>query len=129
MATELRLLGASVLLGLLHIVLAATLSTRQRGLKWNAGNRDGTVVPLTGEAGRAERASRNFLETFPLFVAAVLSVVFTERTSVYTALGAQLYFWSRLAYLPVYVLGITYVRSLIWTVALVGLILVAWGLF
>ena len=44
-----------------------------------------------------ERASRNFLETFPFFAAAVLAVVLTQRTSPETALGAQVYFWARLA--------------------------------
>ena len=129
MTIELKLLGASVLLGLLYIVIATGLATRVRGLQWNAGNRDGEVKPLTGAAGRAHRASMNFLETYPLFVAAVLAVVLAERTSTYTALGVQLYFWARFAYLPVYIMGITYVRTAIWVVSVLGLLLVAWGLF
>lgn len=129
MAIELKLLGASVLLGLLYIVIATGLATRVRGLKWNAGNRDGDVKPLTGAAGRAQRACTNFLETYPLFIAAVLAVVLAGRTSTYTALGVQLYFWARFAYLPVYIMGMTYVRTAIWVVSVVGLLLVAWGLF
>jgi uncharacterized MAPEG superfamily protein len=129
MTIELKMLGASVLLGLLYIVIATGLATRERGVKWNAGNRDGDVKPLTGAAGRAQRASINFMETYPLFVAAVLAVVLAERTSAYTALGVQLYFWARFAYLPVYIMGITYVRTAIWVASVVGLLLIAWGLF
>ena len=32
----------------------------QRGLEWNVGPRDGVAPPLTGIAGRHERALRNF---------------------------------------------------------------------
>ena len=67
MTTELKMLAWSIFLGLAYILIAATLGTQQRGLKWNAGNRDGEEKPLTGVAARASRASRNFLETFPFF--------------------------------------------------------------
>ena len=40
------------------------------------------------------------------------------------ALGAQLYFWGRVAFLPVYAFGIPVVRTLVWTVALAGIVLV-----
>ena len=39
-------------------------------------------------------------------------------------LGAQLYFWGRVAFLPVYALGLPVVRTLAWTVSLVGIVLV-----
>ena len=38
--------------------------------------------------------------------------------------GAQLYFWGRVAYLPLYVLGVPLVRSLVWNVATVGIVLI-----
>ena len=75
-------------------------------------------------------ASRwNFLETFPFFAAAVLAVVATGRTSVDTALGVQLYFWARVAYVPLYAAGIPYVRTLVWAVSFWGLIKVLVALF
>jgi uncharacterized MAPEG superfamily protein len=55
MTVELEILGWSVILGLAHIFIAAGLATRQRGLKWNAGNRDGEPEPLTGLAARLLR--------------------------------------------------------------------------
>lgn len=129
MSTELQMLAWAIALGLFHLMLDATLKTAQRGLAWNASARDGEPQPLDGVAGRVNRGFRNFLETFPLFAAAVLAVVATGRGDAQTALGAQLYFWARLAYIPAYAAGIPYVRSLIWAVSLAGIVLVLSGLF
>ncbi len=46
-----------------------------------------------------------------------------------TVLGAQLYFWSRLIYVPIYALGIPYLRTLVWTVSMVGIVLLLIPLF
>ena len=129
MSLEIQMLAWSIALGLVHVLLGAVLMTMQRGLKWNAGARDGEAKPLTGVAARLDRASRNFLETFPFFAAAVLAVVVTDRMSADTALGAQVYFWARLAYLPIYAAGIPYLRTLVWAVSLWGLLQVLWALF
>jgi uncharacterized MAPEG superfamily protein len=72
MTFELRILALSVVLGLVQIVLASHAASLQRGYLWTAGSRDEAVPPLTGIAGRLERALRNFVETFPLFASAVL---------------------------------------------------------
>jgi uncharacterized MAPEG superfamily protein len=122
MAIELKLLVWSILLGLAYIVTAVTFSLWQRGLLWNVGNRSDESRPLSAMAARADRASRNFLETFAFFAAAVLAVVFAQRSSAATVLGAQIYFWARLAYLPVYVAGIPYLRTAIWAASIWGLL-------
>ncbi|GAC1460964.1 MAG: MAPEG family protein [Steroidobacteraceae bacterium] len=129
MTSELKILAWCVLLGLVHVLIAAALGTSQRGLQWNVGNRDAEPEPLRGVAGRAFRASSNFLETFPFFAAAVLALTLVKGSSPHTALGAQVYFWSRLAYLPIYIIGIPYVRTLAWAVALWGLLQVLFALF
>ena len=102
MPLEIRMLSWCVVLGLLHVFVAAGLATQQRGLKWNASNRDGEAKPLVGAAARASRANLNFLETFGFFAAAVLAAVATQRTTPDTAMGAELYFWARVIYLPLY---------------------------
>ena len=117
---EIRILGWSVILGLVYVMTAGALSTQQRGFKWNAGNRDESP-PLTGAAGRAARAQANFLETFPFMAAALLAVVVTGRAS-NGALGADLYFWARVVYLPIYVVGIPYLRTAVWLVSMAGLV-------
>lgn len=129
MTIEIKMLAFSIALGIFHVLLGATLMTRQRGLKWNASARDGEPGPLSGVAARVERGLRNFLETFPFFAAAVLAVVLTQRTNADTALGAQVYFWARLAYVPIYAAGIPYLRTLVWVASLWGLLQVLWALF
>jgi len=128
MSIEIRMLAWSIVLGFVQLLLAATTMTMQRGSKWNASARDGTPPPLVGVAGRLDRAFRNFLETFPFFAAAVLAVVWAQRLDGHTALGAQLYFWARVVYIPLYAAGIPYVRSLVWAIAMIGVVLVLWPL-
>ena len=129
MTTELCMLMWSVVLGLLQIAIAATCSVSQRGLGWAAGARDAVLPPLTGIGGRFDRARANFLETFPLFLAVVLAAHLLQRHDHATVLGAQLYFWSRLIYVPLYVAGVAYVRTLAWAVSIVGIVLLLVALF
>jgi len=118
------LLAATIALGLIHILLAGALATRVRGPAWNIGNREGDAAPLGPVAGRAERASRNFLETFPFFAAALVCAVAMHREGHLATVGAHLYFWARVAYLPVYLIGIPGLRSLVWIAGTVGLLMV-----
>jgi uncharacterized MAPEG superfamily protein len=129
MGMELKMLAWSIVLGLVQIAIAASMNTSQRGFAWGAGARDGTPAEVTPLAGRLSRASANFLETFPLFAAAVLAVVAMGAGSERTALGAQLYFWARVAYVPAYAVGIPMIRTVVWAVAITGLVLVVLGLF
>lgn len=129
MTTELCMLMWSVVLGLVQVALAATCSVGQRGLGWAASARDEVKPPLGGIGGRLDRARANFLETFPLFAAVVLAAHLLQRHDGMTVLGAQLYFWARLVYVPVYAAGIPYLRTLIWAVSIVGIVLVLAALF
>ena len=115
--------------GLLQVFVAAGFATAQRGLKWNASNRDGETKPLTGAAARAVRANANFLETFPFFAAAVLGVVLAAKANARTTLGCEVYLGARLAYLPIYLLGIPYLRTLVYGVSIWGLLQVLEALF
>ncbi len=123
MSIELQILGYSALLGLAQIILASHTASFQRGYRWTAGSREESVAPLTGAANRYARALGNFLETFPLFAALVLAAHVADREGALTFWGVQLYFWARLAYVPLY--GVRIVRSLVWNIAAAGIILVA----
>src|SRR5829696_4860864 len=88
MSFELAMLAASCMLCLVQIVISSHAASLQRGYRWTASSRDVEVPPLTGVAGRLERALRNFLETFPVFVAAVFLVQVLGRESAVSAWGA-----------------------------------------
>jgi uncharacterized MAPEG superfamily protein len=121
---ELQMLVWSALLGFVHIVAASHAASLQRGYRWTASARDDEVAPLTGVAGRLDRALRNYCETFPLFAALVLVAHAAGRHSGPTESGAILYFAARLVYLPLYAFGVPLVRSLIWNVAALGMALI-----
>ena len=117
MNLELAMLAASCALCLIQIIIASHTTSRQRGYRWSASARDADVAPLTGIAGRLDRALRNFLETFPVFVAAVLLVHVLGRDGALSRWGSVLYFAARAVYLPLYAAGIPVIRSLVWNVA------------
>lgn len=123
MSFEMVMLVASCVLCFVQIIVASHAASLQRGYHWTASARDAEVPPLTGVAGRLERSLRNFLETFPVFVAGVFLVHALGRESDLSEWGAGLYFAARLVYLPLYAAGIPLVRSLVWNVAFIGIVL------
>ena len=94
----------------------------QRGYRWTASARDEPVPPATGLAGRLERASRNFTETFAFFAAGIFLVHATSAESAATGWAAWTYVVARAAYLIAYGSGVFLVRSLIWNVATLAIL-------
>jgi len=121
MTVELKLLVWSTALALIQTVVALLAAIAQVGLLPLVGNRE-NLPAFQGWAGRAQRAQRNMLENLIIFAALVLVAQFAGKTNVATALGAQLFFWSRLAYAPAYVIGIPWLRTGLWGVSFVGLL-------
>lgn len=123
-STEFTLLWASGLLGIVYLLASVVGSVAGRGMPWAMGPRDGEWPALGPIGGRLERAWRNFMETFPIFAAAVLLEAQVTPDSELAPLGAQFYFWGRVAFLPLYALGIPMLRTLAWTASLAGILLI-----
>ncbi len=123
MKPELIYLVWAVALTVAQMLVAASGSASRVGVMTLFGNREG-LPALTGWAGRAERAHYNMLENLVLFAALVLIAVATNKTNAMTLLGAQLFFWARLAYAVVYVAGVIYLRTAIWLVSIIGLVMI-----
>ena len=121
--TELGLLVWTVILCIVQMLIAVVATQLQVGLPALAGNRE-NMPEQTGLAGRAMRAHRNMLENLVLFAALVLVAQTTNHLNAMTALGAQLFFWGRLAYAIVYLFGIPWIRTGTWVVSMVGLVLI-----
>lgn len=123
MTIELSLLAWTLALAILQVVVASVGGMTQFPLPDLVGNRE---PPLDGRGwvGRAQRAHRNMLESLPLFAALVLVAQAAGISNSTTILGAQLFFYARVAYAIVYVAGIPWLRTIIWTVGLVGLLMI-----
>lgn len=129
MTTLLELVAYMTVLTWVSIMAAAILRNREwtpEGMKIGLGNRDRLPDP-TPLGGRAVRAATNTLENFVLFAALALTAHVAGLGEEAT-LGAQVFFWARVAYLPVYWAGITYVRSLVWGVGIAGLAMMAFAI-
>ena len=128
MKIEFIMLGAVIVLALVNVLWAGNVRTRQYGTEWNMGARDETMPPLNPLAGRLLRAQANLYETLPLFVAALLGAAFLDRLGWKTEVGASLYCIGRFIYLPLYAAGTPKIRTLVWGISLIGLILCWWAL-
>jgi uncharacterized MAPEG superfamily protein len=123
MGSELLLLAWSAALCLVLVLPYATALTLKLGLPLMAGNREGLPEP-TGWIGRAKRAHMNMLENLVPFAALVLAAHGLGKLGALTMLGAQLFFWSRLAHAIVYIAGIAYLRTLAFFIGYVGMALI-----
>jgi uncharacterized MAPEG superfamily protein len=80
-------------------------------------------VPLWGM--RANRAHINAVETFAPFAALVIVIHLAGKANAMTAFWAMFFFWARLAHAVVYMLGVPYLRTVIFTLSYVAVL----GLF
>lgn len=127
MTPELWYLIWSAVLTLILAVVAVSGATLQVGLPRLAGNRE-DMPEMTGWAGRAQRAHRNMLENLVLFAILVLVAKAAGVRNDITLLGAQLFFWGRVAHGAIYIAGIPWARTAAWAVSVVGLLLILWQL-
>ena len=106
-------------------LISVVLGTAIRNQEWTKegrdiglGNRD-DLKEATPIGGRAERAAKNSIEAAVFFVPLALMANAAGLDNE-VMLGAQVAFWARIAYVPVYIAGIKYLRSLIWIGGVVG---------
>ena len=126
------LLGLAILLGFVQLAWATAAALQQHGLKWAGGPRD-EERPVTGMAARLERAFRNYMETFPLFAAAlILGATIDQGDSikhVLTLWGSVIYVAARVVYVPLYAWGVPNWRTIVWSISVLGLLMVTAAIF
>jgi uncharacterized MAPEG superfamily protein len=99
-----------------------------QGLMLAFGNRD-NLPAATPLAGRAKRAANNTIENFVLFLALAATAELAGADEEPVALGAQVFFWARVVYVPVYLIGIPYLRTAVWAVGIVGLAMILLAMY
>jgi len=106
---------------LITVVVGAAIRNQEwtkEGRDIGLGNRD-NLKEATPMGGRAERAAKNSIEAAAFFVPLAL-VANAAGMDAEVMLGAQIAFWARIAYVPIYIAGIKYLRSLVWIGGVVG---------
>ena len=106
---------------LITVVVGGAIRNQEwtkEGREIGLGNRD-NLKEATPMGGRAERAAKNSIEASAFFVPLAL-VANAAGMDAEVMLGAQIAFWARIAYVPIYIAGIKYLRSLVWIVGVVG---------
>jgi len=101
------------------IPMLIDLLAKKTSLKYLFSSRDKTTENSI-LAQRAIRALKNLLETFPIFVGLTLLSIIKDidNSSI-----AFLWLMSRVIYVPVYIYGINYLRTALWAVSLISLML------
>jgi uncharacterized MAPEG superfamily protein len=127
MSPDLTYLLYSTILCFVQVLIAASGANTQVGLMTLAGNRE-ALPNMVGWAGRARRAHLNMIENFVLFAALVLIAAVAGKANATTAMGATIFFWARLAYAVIYLIGIPWLRTLAWFVGVIGMAMIAWVL-
>ena len=106
---------------LISVVVGAAIRNQEwtkEGRDIGLGNRD-NLKEATPMGGRAERAAKNSIEAAVFFVP-LARIANAAGLDAEVMLGAQIAFWARIAYVPIYIAGIKYLRSLVWIVGVVG---------
>ena len=128
MTFDLQMLVWSAALAIVQMLIAVVGAQSQVGLPALAGNRE-ELPTITGWAGRARRAFYNMVENLLLFAIVVIVAHLAGRTDSTTALGAALFFWARLAFALIYLVGVPWLRTAAWAVSFAGIMLILSRLF
>ena len=127
-ALELQMIGYAVLLGIVQLLLGSVAARTQQGYDWGMGPRD-EPNPISGVPARLQRAFYNYLETFPMFVAAMLAAVLLGKTGDLTEVGGYVYLAGRVLFVPLYAVGVRILRTVVWVIASCGLLAVTAAIF
>ena len=106
---------------LIAVVVGAAIRNQEwtkEGRDIGLGNRD-NLNEATPMGGRSERAARNSIEAAVFFVPLAL-VANAAGLDAEVLQGAKIAFWARIAYVPIYIAGIKYLRSLVWIIGVIG---------
>jgi uncharacterized MAPEG superfamily protein len=119
MSVELTMLAYSAGLLLVLAAIQGTAGVLAKGLVPMAGNRD-EVPAATGWHARSLRAVDNLRENLTIFTPLVLAAAVAGVANEWTALGAQLFFYGRVAHAALYLIGVPWLRTLAWLAGVIG---------
>ncbi|MGQ0531534.1 MAG: MAPEG family protein [Caulobacteraceae bacterium] len=128
MTPELTYLAYSIILFFVIVFIQASANIRTYGGLVLANNRDNLGPPSTFGA-RAKRNVDNLRENLWFFAPAVLIAAIAGVSNQWTILGAQIFFFARVAHAITYLAGWPIIRSLFWFAGVIGCALIFLALF
>ncbi len=128
MTVELTMLLYSIILTFILIMIPAGRAIRENGAMAQAGARDDLPEPSTYRK-RATRLATNMKENMILFAGLVLTANAAGVSTDMTVLGAQIFFYARVAHAIVYLAGWPMIRPIIWGISVVGMGMIAVAMF
>ena len=117
MTTELTILAVYGLVVIALLVVQVLLVIQRMGIMFVASPRD-DAPKVTGVAGRAVRTVDNSIAAMALFAPAVLALNVQDISTGGTVLAAQIFLVARLAFIPIYLTGVYFVRGPVWMTGL-----------
>lgn len=109
-----------------YLAAQAVLYRMDKGWAYSATARDNERDPGI-LAARGDKALRNFLETYGIFIALAVATELTGGGDWLTAWGGWVWLAARIAFLPLYISGVFLVRSIFWNISALGLLMMFVG--
>jgi uncharacterized MAPEG superfamily protein len=129
-ASEIYWLTLNVVLTAMMVIPYAIYRMRKLGGLWQV-----FLTPLPGDtpfdakwAHRAYRAHMNAFEGLALFAPLAIAVHVTGLGNDMTALACAVYFWSRVAYAPLYWFDVPVLKTTSWMISLCATLVLAYPL-
>jgi uncharacterized MAPEG superfamily protein len=126
MTTDLKYLALTALLTATLWIPYIIAQVQTNGFLAPGNYRDPTPRPVPLWGRRADRAYMNAVETFAPFAALVIIAQLTGKANAMTAWYAQAFFWLRMTHAVVYLFGIPYIRTLVFTLGYVAVVGIFW---
>ena len=119
MSVELTMLVYATALLIVLVLIQALAGLRAQGVKAMSGARDNLPEPSPFQA-RTKRVVDNHREGLTIFAPLVVVAALAHVSNGTTALGAQLFFYSRVVHAGLYLAGVPVVRPLVYGVGVAG---------
>jgi len=126
MTTDLKYLAYTALLTAVLWIPYVVSQVMTNGFLAPANYKDPTPRPLPLWGKRADRTYVNAVEAFAPFAALVIVAHIVGKANAMTAFWAMFFFWMRLVHAVVYLLGVPYVRTLVFTLGFVAVAGIFW---
>ena len=123
MTVELLAALIVIALGVVQVILQASEFRRVHGVPYaNTAQDAPPTEPDSVMLGRLTRALRNLHETLPFFLGVVIILAMMDHSTTVTRIAALVFAGARIVYLPLYAMGVPYLRGLVWTFSFIALI-------